>query len=295
MTEEVCKSPFTSRQMKRAILISTALVFAGVLLALFIGRIFFSSHLVSSEAASQTSVAIESSPPEALRPLQKSITDLEIARVHEPPESPLPNDPSGLTATKRGHVNEALRLYKKPKYDPEVPTGPEDRQAALASRKLRIEYLSHFLTPEELLTYRINEDGTAFHIKYMLKDINPSEIEFRTVFEQLDNENSSRTNGNLCPDLEQKLREALGEARYAEYKTNLRPDNYLLNRWAERNSLTSDQLTRLKDLRMQMGDSQDLKGYQNAVHQVLQNNPRAEKDFFSSSLYYRSPKLAATR
>jgi hypothetical protein len=205
--------------------------------------------------------------------------DLGIDRPSAP-------DPSGLSPEKRQLVNEALRKYERIRFD--LDTSPVDAQRALANRKARIEYLSNYLTPDELLAYRMNEDGQAVLLGVVFAEINPSKEEFIKLFKGLDLEELSRVNGSFRSDLEEKVKEALGPERYEEYKTGLLPENQYLTRLGKEYGLNDEQVRQLKELRSRMANSPDTKLYKDSVHGILHNSA-AEKRFFSHPTYYRLP------
>lgn len=190
---------------------------------------------------------------------------------------------NGLPPEKARYISEAAKLY--PKQLPGPDGNSEEWQEALANRKLRIDYLSRFLSPDELLTYRVTQDGNAVGIGFILRDINPSDDEFRRVFSALDGENLNRNNGVLAPELEAKLSQALGDDRYGEYRNQLSPENFFFNTFVSSMDLSPEGIAELKELRS-TAETIDPKEYREAVASILPNRGYVEI-YFSNPLIYR--------
>jgi hypothetical protein len=201
----------------------------------------------------------------------------------------------GLSREKQERVKEAFR--DSPGIRITLETSDADREQAIANRRARITYLANYLTPQELLDYRINQDGMGPPLAVMLRDINPGEAEFIKVFLALDNEELNRPNGKLRPDLEEKLKEALGPDRYREYQEEQLPQNSLLHQLGREFGLSLEQIQQLKDLRAKMKDRttrEDMVAYRNSVGAIL-NNSSAESIFFSSPTLYLLPRQVLAR
>lgn len=185
---------------------------------------------------------------------------------------------SGIASEKQRYIDEALTRY--PKQVLGLDATAEERQAALEARKARVAYLSQVLTPDELLTYRVTQDGNSGGIAFLLRPVHPTDEEFRAVFSALDGENLSVTNGFLAPAVEAKLEQALGDERYAEYQAQHTPENAAVNMFGYLHHLTDSQIQQLKAVRASRS-SMDMGKYRQAVSDIFQND-KLVNTYFSS-------------
>ena len=195
----------------------------------------------------------------------------------EPPSNDL-----GIPAEKLTYVAEALRRFPcaYPPPGSAIPAWTE----ALKARQARIAYLAPFLTPDELLNYRITQDGMAATVNHTLQGLNLTDEQFKQAFLVLDGEDVSKTNGKLRPDLEAKLEAALGPESYAAYSNQNSPENMVFNDFARVQGLSPEQLQKLQQLR---ADAQmDGAAYRQAVAEVLQK-PMLINKFFNSPFLSR--------
>jgi hypothetical protein len=195
----------------------------------------------------------------------------------------------GLSVEQHKHVAEANKLFSHMALGPSAT--PEQWGNFLANRAARVQYLAQYMSPDELLTYRINQDGNALGIGQLINSINPSDSEFTQAFSQLDGEDLSRTNGFLRPDLEAKLQSALGDTRYAEYQQQMLPGNFLFNSFVQDNLLTADQISSLRNARSTFGTDPGAVNnvdYINAVAQVI-GNARLTAKYFQMPVLYMAP------
>ena len=186
---------------------------------------------------------------------------------------------SSVPPEKQGAVTDALKLY--PKIQPDPSWGAQDWQAFLQARKARVAYLAQYLTADELYAYRVGEDGNPSSVARLLSDISPSEQEFRKVFEALDGEDLSRTNGMLAAGLQDKLQQALGADRYGQYMNQLSSPDHQFNMFVMAESLSDDQVQQLKSL-LAAADSMNPTDYRNAAANILQR-PSAMQRFMMLS------------
>jgi hypothetical protein len=209
----------------------------------------------------------------------------------------------GLTPEKQKSIAEATKLY--PKVPPPPGTDHDGWLPYLEARKARIDYLSKTLTPDELLSYRMSQDGNAKGVGSLLRDINPTPEEQSKVFSAIDGDNLNRTNGLLLPGSEAKLKETLGADRYAQYQAALSPGNILFNSFTDTHGLTDDQIQQLKELRNTAGASAvapGMAGFQNAnpetpeqaqyrqgVTDILKSKQLVDS-YFRNPLIYIKPK-----
>ena len=173
---------------------------------------------------------------------------------------------SALPPEAQPHIAEALRRFPKIKTSGAIT--PEGWAQAMAARQARVNYLSQFLTPDELLTYRITQDGSPDRIDYMLQGINATEEEFRKVFAALDN-GEQGLNGS-APETLAKLKEALGPERYAEYRGDQESGNTMFRHWANMAGLTDEQVNQLTKLRGSAHTMDDTQ-YRQAAEDIIQN------------------------
>jgi hypothetical protein len=191
---------------------------------------------------------------------------------------------------KRAQIQQALLHFPAQRLGPS--STPEEQGQARANRKARIDYLSDYLSPEELLNYRMYEDGQGHAIEFLTRNVQLTPEEFKKVFLAIDNEDLTQTGGKLRPELEARLKEALGPERYSEYEESHRINNVVLYDFAKQFKLTSEQVGQLKQLRTSFSTApmnrENTLAYKDAVGQVLKNSSAVQR-FFSSPLFYRVP------
>ena len=192
---------------------------------------------------------------------------------------------SPVPPEKQRHVAAALKLFPKPEFA--LRPTVEDQARAAENRKARINYLSQLLSPAELLDYRIAQDSDSHSLASSLAGINPTSNEFRNVFAALDGENLRRTNHSLMPHLEDKLKQALGDERYVEYRKDLESDNPLVRSWGQGMGLPDDQVQQLLKLRS-IAANMDSRQYRQEAGNII-SDPRLLDRFLSHPLF--SPTL----
>lgn len=188
-----------------------------------------------------------------------------------------PREPSrfGFSPEKQARVDEALTKF--PKHTPSVWT-QELVDEELARRKERIEYLQGHLSPEELLDYRIAEDGDTMGVARTVRGFEVTEAEFKKIFQVLDGVPISTVNGYFNPEVENQLRVALGENRYAEYHRQVGPGNSDFNNFVTVNRLEPDAAAKLHALRSQ-SPLMTREAYETEVTQLLRR-PSLVRSYF---------------
>lgn len=197
-------------------------------------------------------------------------------------ESPCSPADNGLSPEKQRYVAEALKQYPKLQLSPGA--SPEQVAQEAENRRGRLAYLAQYLTPDELLTYRITSDGNADSIGMYMRDLDLQEDEFRKVFSALDGEELHRTNGFFRTDLEDKVRQSLGDDRYSEYRQAMAPENLLFNNFVKSLGLSSDQIARLQELRR--SDTLSLADYRQAAAAIIQD-PNALRRYFDDAHLFK--------
>ena len=191
---------------------------------------------------------------------------------------------------KRARIQQALLHFPALRLGPS--STPEEQTQARANRKARIDYLSEYLSPEELLNYRMYEDGQGHTIEFLTRNVQLTPEEFKKVFLAIDNEDLTQSGGKLRPDLEARLKEALGPERYSEYEESHKINNIVLSDFGKQFKLTSEQMDQLKQLRVSFSTApmnrENTLAYKDAVGQILKNSSAVQR-FFSSPLFYRAP------
>lgn len=129
-------------------------------------------------------------------------------------------------------------------------TLPEDREKlALLNREKRAD-LAAILTPEELADYELRTSPTTAYLRRRLGDFDPSEAEFRALFDAQQALNQKFPGGGMdtqTMDMAQRralqetanaqLLAALGPARYADYVRELDSQYQQLNRIATQQNI----------------------------------------------------------
>ena len=157
----------------------------------------------------------------------------------------------------------------------------DDDQAALRQlEKQREAELAKLLTPEEMQEYELRNSATANSLRYSLNGFEPSAEEFRNLFSlqktfdeafnqdaDLDDpakaEKRARAQQEAQELLNQEIKDALGEKRFAEYQRVQDPDYKTLAQVAERYDLSKEVTTRVYDMK-RIAEEQKL---------AVQNNP----------------------
>lgn len=202
-------------------------------------------------------------------------------------QSPAFDASSALPPEKQRYVSDAFKLHPGRVLAPDAT--PQQRAAVLDARKARVGYLSKFLDPEELLTYRITQDGNPYTTANLLAGINPTPEEFRKVFGVLDGEDTSLTNSFLAPDLEAKLKAALGDDRYTQYRNDLESGNFNFRMWARATSLTDEQTQQLVALRSS-ARAMDAQQYLQAVTNIIRDQAVLARFVSNPMIYQRRQK-----
>jgi hypothetical protein len=132
-------------------------------------------------------------------------------------------------------------------------TLPEDREKlALLAREKQAD-LAAVLSPEELADYTMRTSGITSLLRNRLDAFNPSESEFRAIFQTqqaLNEKFPPNYSGGIISgsgdmqqrqdaqrELDAQLRATLGEARYAEYSRSTSNEFQQLSRLAQRDNL----------------------------------------------------------
>ncbi len=219
----------------------------------------------------------------ARREQAKILEELKVARAFSPS--------GGLDAEGQARVSEALELY--PKIHVTASSSPAERAQATDNLRMRIRYLQGYLTSPELLDYRMLEDSTAGGIGAMIRDIEPTEDEVVRAFLAVDGSELHRTNGWFAPDVEAKLKEALGSDRYAQYHEEVAPESAILNGWASQYGLSKEQVRAVKELRLGKGAQvvtpQFLQTYRSELLPIVQNS-RAVDQFLATPSCFLPPR-----
>lgn len=191
----------------------------------------------------------------------------------------------GFSAEKQARVDEALAKF--PKQTP-VTWTEELLKEERSRRKQRVEYLSSHLSPEELLTYRISEDGDTTGVARTLQGFNATEEEFKEVFQVLDGRPFSTVNGYFDEETETQLLAALGPDRYAEYHTQVGPGNAEFNHFLAWNQIEPEAAAKLSALRNH-SPLMSQEAYEAEVSQLLKE-PRLVRMYFMNRLVNTPPR-----
>jgi hypothetical protein len=137
---------------------------------------------------------------------------------------------------------------------------PEDRAKLDYLTRERLADLATVLTPEELADYDVRSSPITNLLRNQLGGFNPTEAEFRAIFE-MQRALNERAGGGPMPsfgfdqqrtlqtELDAKLKTALGEVRHADYWRETNREYQQLNRLVERENLPSEAATRAYALR----------------------------------------------
>jgi hypothetical protein len=136
---------------------------------------------------------------------------------------------------------------------------PEDREKlALLAREKRAD-LAAVLTPQELADYELRTSPTTSMLRHQLAGFDPSESEFRALFQAQQNLNgkfpgtfqsvNDETRTAAQRAFHDEVRAALGEARYSAYIRETTGEFQQLNRIAQKASVPRDTATQAFDVR----------------------------------------------
>jgi hypothetical protein len=137
---------------------------------------------------------------------------------------------------------------------------PEDRAKLGLLAQEKKKDLAGVLNPAELAEYEMRTSSITRLIGYQLGDFRPTEAEFRAIYalEKTINEqfptkglgpNSTPGRREAQIELNQQLREKLGDARYNEYARGTSPEYQQLRKLVEQDQLPADVGVRAFDLR----------------------------------------------
>lgn len=138
-----------------------------------------------------------------------------------------------------------------------------DPGAMLNAQREMEDAIQAVLTPEEFLDYQLRFSMTANMLRQQINGFDPSEEEFLTVFklrEEFDREYSPMLLANATAaeqaehskaqeQLNEQLREVLGEQRYADYERAQDYQYQQLHRIVQRAGLTTDTANEVHDMR----------------------------------------------
>ena len=116
-----------------------------------------------------------------------------------------------FTAEQEEKILEAHKAFPATAVD---LTNPESVAANDSSRAARIQYLSTYFPPEQLVYYRLDREGEGARITGILRGMQPSKDEFLRVDAAVGGRDLTFRNGRFSPDVEIALQSALGPDRY---------------------------------------------------------------------------------
>jgi hypothetical protein len=133
-------------------------------------------------------------------------------------------------------------------------TTPDDQAALTKLHQQKADELASLLTPQERFELDLRASPTAQRLRSELAAFQPSEAEFRAIYEaqalaDRRNQPGDAPAGGVAPnntaagpeqDLATRLKGALGDQRYAEYQRAMDPDYQNLLRIVERYGLSSE-------------------------------------------------------
>lgn len=140
---------------------------------------------------------------------------------------------------------------------------PEDLQELRQLKKQQLEELGKILTPAELKEYELRSSTVASHMRFQLKEFNPTEKEFRDLFEinkareenwdlynfyPQDQEADKKMQEDIKQHFEQ-IKVVLGEQRYKEFERAQHREYKDLVRLAELEGLSSKVASAVYDVK----------------------------------------------
>jgi hypothetical protein len=131
-------------------------------------------------------------------------------------------------------------------------TTPGDRNALEGLHQQKANELKALMTPEEMTEYDIRNSPSAQRLRWDLDSFQPSEAEFRAIYQAQAAENSSAAQeqgNNADKQSQDQLKAALGDDRYAEYQRCKDPNYQSLLRIGERFDLSRAVASEVYDLR----------------------------------------------
>jgi hypothetical protein len=142
------------------------------------------------------------------------------------------------------------------------PDGDDMKVMQTAQKQMEAE-LAKILSPQEFEDYQLRMSQTAMTLRMQLSGFDPSEEEFRKVFfekKKFDDEYSMFTAGTedkearekraaAQKELNAKLKEALGETRYADYERAKDWNYQTIAKIADRNNLGKDAAVKVYDMK----------------------------------------------
>ena len=196
--------------------------------------------------------------------------ETELAKYRGDEEFPQP-EYDFLPQEKRDQVAEVLRKFEDMESDFYARTRglmlPEDTAELNRLHRQREAELAKLLTPEELTEYQLRNSDTAQSLRAQLEGFNTSEEEFRKIFqlqkvfddtfsqpldsdEDRDADIRSRAQREAQQTLDEEIKKALGDTRYAQYQRAQDNDYRTLLQLADRFELSSDVAGKVYDMKV---------------------------------------------
>ncbi len=175
-----------------------------------------------------------------------------------------------LPPAKRGQISDLLRKYDEMESDFYSRTRglmlPQDEAELRKLQKQREDELASVLTADELLEYQLRNSATAQNLRAQLGEFNPTEAEFRKIFQlqksfddtfsqnpDLDDSASddarARAQREARKALDDEIKSTLGETRYAQYQRAQDSDYRTLAALTERFELSPDVAGKVYDMK----------------------------------------------
>jgi hypothetical protein len=154
-------------------------------------------------------------------------------------------------------------------------TNPEASARAWTNRLARLEFLSPYLTREQILFYQLDREGGASRVERLLAGINPTKDEFLRVADVVLGDSSLAFNGSMSPEVAEALSKILAPERLALLKDLQKEEYQTLRMYAVGLQLAPDVIGKLVSLRKSTYDHNPV-GYAQEVRKIFSQPHLAE-------------------
>lgn len=170
-----------------------------------------------------------------------------------------------FTLDEEGRITQALTQFPRIRTE---PTDSDGMARAESNRLARVQFLSQYFTPEQMLYYKLDREGDGLRIERLLQGMQPTKDEFLGVAKVVESKDTALVNGAFKADVAEALQSALSSDRFALLQLLQRPEYQRIFSFARQYQLPDDATAALVSLRRN-AFTQDEAAYRQKVLAVL--------------------------
>lgn len=137
-----------------------------------------------------------------------------------------------------------------------------------SNRVARLEFLSNYLSSEKIRYYKLDREGDAPKVQWILRGLQPTKEEFFAVADVIEGKDTSMHNGYYQPEVTAALQSVLSPDRFAYLQDMLQPEYQAILMFGRINRLSQNTISALVQLRRNWLN-QDAETYQQQVGLLL--------------------------